>query len=414
MGVKRSEVIAVGEEAEEYLKLKSKSTAEIYRTAYRKFIKSYRKRHGEDKGFDHFLDKIFETLKLPRREQYKVAEAEMVDFIDDLLNQGTSNNTIRLYFTAVQNFLKFKGVQMSAKWVGNFPKSIPKKVNHKHEWKLSQIKEFVDKATTFRDKAIILTLFQSGIGINELCELNYGDIEKELKVENLPLLLDIVRQKTGLPYRTFLGADAVKYLKLYLETRRDLKSQIPLFVKQGTEDIRITVGLVQAKFREIAKELSFIDTEGEGYNPARPHSLRTAFRSRLTGKMDGDLIEFFMGHKLPESKRTYMNLPSDELRELYAQFEHELSIETTSREVLLEREGKISKIDTATKKRIDELEMKILDMGAEIEELKELATKNYNEYIKEFIRRIPELREIWKRLAKGEGISIDEAFGMKE
>lgn len=381
MGVPKSEVISVGEEAEEYLKIKSKSTAEIYRTAYRKFIKSYRKRHGEDTGFGHFLDKIFENLKLPHRDQKRVAEMELVDFIDDLLKDGVSNNTIRLYFTAVQNFLKYKHVVVSATFVGNFPKSIPKKVNHKHEWKLSQIREFVDKATTFRDKAIILTLFQSGMGINELCELNYGDIRVELEEENLPLLLNIVRQKNGLPYKTFLGTDAIKYLNLYLETRRDLRDNSPLFVKQGTDDVRITVGLVQASFREIAKELSFIKKRGEGYNPARPHSLRTAFRSRLTGKMHGDLIEFFMGHKLPESKRTYMNIPSDELREMYAQFEHLLSIETTSQNVLAEREGKVSKIDMVAKKRIEELETKIINMELELEELKEILETYHSDYI---------------------------------
>ena len=375
--------MSVGKEAEEYLKLKTESTAEIYRTAYRKFIKFYRRRHGEDTGFGHFLDRIFENLKIPRRQQKRIAEAEMVDFIEDMINEGASNNTIRLYFTAVQNFLKYKGVQISAKWVGNFPKSIPKKTNHKHEWTLAQIREFVDKATTFRDKAMILALFQSGMGINELCELNYGDVSTELEKGDLPLTLNIVRQKNGLPYKTFLGADAVKYLKLYLETRRDLRGESPLFVKQGTDNVRITEGLVQAKFRGIAKQLSFIDTEGEGYNPARPHSLRSAFRSRLTGKMDGDLIEFFMGHKLPETKRTYMNLPTNELRELYGQFEGQLSIETTSKNILSEREGKIIKIDKEVEKKVEELETVIGNMAFRMGQLSSIV-ENISTFLETF------------------------------
>jgi len=57
-----------------------------------------------------------------------------------------------------------------------------------------------------------------------------------------------------------------------------------------------TVGAIQNNFRKYAEKIPWIDV-GE-YNPARPHSLRAAFRSRLTGKMDPDLIEFFMGHSV--------------------------------------------------------------------------------------------------------------------
>ncbi len=76
--------------------------------------------------------------------------------------------------------------------------------------------------------------------------------------------------------------------------------------------------------------VTFADVVENAYSPTRPHSLRSGFRSRLTGKMDGDLIELFMSHSGNKAKTTYMNMPIDELREIYAKYEHELSIHETS------------------------------------------------------------------------------------
>jgi hypothetical protein len=73
----------------------------------------------------------------------------------------------------------------------------------------------VDVASTYRDKAISLCLFQSSQGVNELTELNYGDIQKEFEKETVPIHMRLTRKKTRVPFRTFFGRDAVKYLWLY-------------------------------------------------------------------------------------------------------------------------------------------------------------------------------------------------------
>jgi len=79
-----------------------------------------------------------------------------------------SNNSIRAYFGGIQNFLKYKGITVSSGFIGNIPPSVEKAINHKHEWRIADLKEFIQKAPTMRDKAIILCLFQSGLGVNEL------------------------------------------------------------------------------------------------------------------------------------------------------------------------------------------------------------------------------------------------------
>jgi len=193
-------------------------------------------------------------------------------------------------------------------------------------------------------------------------------------------------------FKSFLGRDAVKYLKLYLQTRQNLTDDSPLFTKLGSEE-RVTVGAVQKRFREIAGETDFIGRKEleNGYNPARPHSLRAAFRSQLTGKMDGDLIEFFMGHTIGEQKRAYLNLPTDELRELYANYEKYLSIEKTSRDELsgVTEAGRVTE---ELKTRVGRLEGAVTRLAEENEELrtgnKELA-KRFNRldsFIREWLK----------------------------
>ena len=84
------------EEVEEYLRLKGKTTRGVYGSAFELFLRFYQSKYGEGKGFSDYLDRIFAELQKPRREQKRVAETELVDFINYLKELGKSNNTIRL------------------------------------------------------------------------------------------------------------------------------------------------------------------------------------------------------------------------------------------------------------------------------------------------------------------------------
>lgn len=87
-----------------------------------------------------------------------------------------------------------------------------------------QVKALVDHARTPRDRAIILTLFQSGMDVSTLCSLKYGDVAEGLSKEEHPLKLKPHRPKTGVEYYTFLGKDAVAALKAYIS---DMKAEGP-------------------------------------------------------------------------------------------------------------------------------------------------------------------------------------------
>ena len=380
-----------GQEVDEYLSLKGKATRITYSSAFSLFLQYYHTKHGEDKGFGDYLDRVYAELKKPRREQRRIAEIELVEFINFLKQIGRSNNTIRSYFAAVQNFLKYKQITVSSSFIGNLPPSTEKPINHKHEWEIEQIKTFVDSAPTFRDKAIIACLFQSGLGVNELSQLDYGNIEDEYEKGVTPICLKLVRQKTGVEFKTFLGRDALKYLRLYLQTRKHLTSESPLFTKLGSAK-RITTSAIQQRFSEIAKDLPFVKKKDLlGFNPVRPHSLRAAFKSRLTNKISDDLIEFWMGHTLGGVKDAYLNMPTKDLRELYMDAEKHLALEKTSRDEISELEKKKFAISTEIEQKIKGLETTVSVLQQTIGEQKvtiDSLQKNLEQDVEDITRRL--------------------------
>ena len=383
-------------EVEQYLNLKEKNTAGAYASAFRKFLDFYKAKYGEDKGFGHWLDRIFGELKKPPREQDRLAENDVKGFVDYLQAKGKSNNSVRLYVAAVQNFLKYKQIVLSTSFF-KIPAPNEMKENGKHEWHKIQIKQFIDAASSYRDKAIILCMFQSGLAVNEICILNYSDVQEELESGILPICLKLVRQKTDVSFKTFFGRDAVKYLKLYLETRGKLAPTDPLFVKERDRgEARLTPIIIQQTFNEIAKKLDFIKQKG-GYNPARPHSLRAAFESQLINKIDVILRNFWMGHAIGGVAKAYLSMPTEEMRQLYMTAEEYLKIERSSREELdaaTKAKGAVTveieeKIRALEKKVVSMavLEQKVASMETLYEKLFEVSPDELKELMQEISRR---------------------------
>ena len=374
-------------EFQEYLRRKrSGKTVSTYGAAFRRFMEHYREKYGADQNIRLFLERVFDNMRKPIEEkQPGLIEGELADYIVFLKKAGKSDNTARVYVAAMQNFFKFYNIPVSMTFVGNLPKAVTKKENLKHEWTREEVKTFLGAAETYRDKALIMCIFQSGMGVSDISGLDYGDIKDEYEKGIIPIHLRLNRVKTGVPFRTFFGRDAVHYLQLYLQTRRNLRPESPLFTKWSSEDERITPGAIQKKFFRIAETVDFILEEDleNGMNPARPHSLRAAFRSQLTGKVSDTLIEFWMGHAIGEEKRAYLNMATEEMRELYMDWEKYLAVEKTSRDEkagLVDVEAKTKEViaelteeNKALRKRIDRLEDKQEHILKDLGELRKLA-----------------------------------------
>lgn len=358
----------LGREIQEYLALKrTKSTKTAYSSSFRAFLKYYMGKHGENIGFSHLLDRVYENLKKPRFVQEQIVEPEITGFITWLKEEvledkrPKSENTIRQYIAALQHLLKYYNIVVSMNLIENYPRAVPLPTSTKHEWKIEQIKDFVNAATTFRDKAIILCLFQSGMRLSDLVSLNYGDIAEEFETSIIPLHF-LVKKRGRISYRTFIGNDAVRYLRLYLQTRQDLNDDSPLFTLWGSER-RITEGAIQGRLREIAKSLDFIkEADLKGWNPARPHSLREAFISHLSGKIDGVLIQFWSGHNIGQKNQAYLEMPTKEMRKFYTDIEKHLTLGEPSSEKIIKEIEQAAEMTPMSQNDIDEMNNAINDL----------------------------------------------------
>jgi hypothetical protein len=49
----------------------------VYKASFNEFLTFYRQQYGEKVGIGHFLDRIFENMKKPPREQKRLAEEDL-------------------------------------------------------------------------------------------------------------------------------------------------------------------------------------------------------------------------------------------------------------------------------------------------------------------------------------------------
>lgn len=373
------DTVELTDTAERFLSTKKQSTAKAYRLCLKRFRYFYGKPLGE------FIKEIEEQVEanksLSLAERVRPGEQTVRDFIEWHSEVEYAPKATRQSIAALQNALKFYGIQMSFEFI-ELPPARPLRKNDKHEWTLDQVRQLVDALPYVRDKAIALMAFQSGLGISDLLNVNYGDIAREYEAGTIPIAIEGYRQKTGIRIRTFVGRDSVKYLRIYLSSREPLNRDEPLFTLLGSTE-RMTGAAIRKQFREAAEKLPFILDEDleNGYNPGRPHSLRSGFRSRLTGKMDGDLIETFMAHEIGQQRSTYLALPIDELRQLYANHEHLLAVEKTSLEE--QSEGAIPE---SAMKEILAQKQRITELEADMQRLREDHTRQYRELVQQLRR----------------------------
>jgi len=164
-------------------------------------------------------------------------------------------------------------------------------------------------------RSLAATMLQSGLSLGDVLSITWGDIKREYLRGVVPLCLDFSRKKTDVPFMTFIGQFAVNLLREHLGSKPKMRDSDPIYT--------LSERVVQDRFKKLAKKRL---GKYKGYNPQRPHSLRSAFRTFLgDGGMPADEIHFFMGHQLPEQEEVYMCRSRDGWRRFYAKYERHLT-----------------------------------------------------------------------------------------
>lgn len=183
---------------------------------------------------------------------------------------------------------------------------VPKKAIFEKVPSKKEVYRIVDMASSLRDKALLLTLFQSGIRVNALCSLKYGHIAEQLNSDIIDLKitweLDDKLRGTNIPfYFTFVNGEGVVTLRQYCKLKhgkRDLDA--PLFYTRRNKPI------TKQWVWKIVKMC--ITRAGFERRTMWVHSFRKAFRKVVRqANIDDDDKEQLMGHVIRGSRQAYFD-----------------------------------------------------------------------------------------------------------
>jgi len=336
--------------------------------------------------------------------------------------KGKSQNTIAYNLSAIRSFYEKNGyVILRRKDLIERPR--PKDENGKVVIYPEKMRELASIMIPM-DKALYLTMYQSGLSAKEALNLRILDIQTvEDGIIRLP---ERTRAKTGVPFRTFIGNDAREAIEAWLQ-KRNSGNLVPKN-KQASEDAvvksdedflfigydkrrgrwgRISMTSVDKRMRDYSQQLGWLKIEDGEFRDRglrsryRPHALRMSFSTILKNKNVPALhVEHMMGHA-PAYNGAYDIVTENALFETYKQAEKHLSIKPgaskelkTIEELKKDLEGK-----TTT---IAELEERLEILEKEKEEMKgrEADIAPFDDKMTRLLERLianPEIKDFIKK-----------------
>ena len=234
----------------------------------------------------------------------------------------TVSITMRLFYESHDREIKFKRSERIRS-----PRL--KKINIEHIPTKAEVYRMADLAGSLRNRAIILSLYESGVRPNCICNWNYGLVAAQLYPEiKEPVQLKIIPDLDtklnlyGLPYYiTFLANESAEALRDHIEERKKRQGWDP----KPSDRIFVTASSAsRGKPLELSGvwEVVKFAAKQAGLDPKSiwPKVLRKSFRKTLnaTETLDEDTKEALMGHRLPGSRGNYFDYHDiDEVREKY-------------------------------------------------------------------------------------------------
>ena len=278
-----------------------------------------------------------ELIKLPKKKIEEIVQDYADQYNDGRHSIRYVNNIIHLLkgFFKANGFKRSNALEIESHYMPSRYRKRPEYIPKKHE-----IYAMADSACSLRDRAIILTLYSSGLRNATLRAVLYKDVEEELKrgIDNVMIpvypemkLIEPNACKNNIPYYTFICDEATQALRLYLRERKEKYGKIlptePLFASDYNQVPReersskiMSPRQLQQVVKQAARRAGILK-----WRYVTPHCLRKAFETVLHselidgGRLDPKIQDFFIGHILPRSQDAYFDQTDvEQLRAEYA------------------------------------------------------------------------------------------------
>ncbi len=163
-----------------------------------------------------------------------------------------------------------------------------------------------------RDRAILETLFSTGLRVAELVQLN----RDQLKLPSQPQELELaVKGKGGRVRTVYFSARAVNWLKKYLAGRTDADEALFINYKPGAEKTNQPRRLTVKSVENIVKK--YVKIAGLPVD-ATPHTLRHSFATDLLAQgVDLRIVQEFLGHQNIATTQIYTHVTNKQLKDIH-------------------------------------------------------------------------------------------------
>ncbi|MDD2548297.1 MAG: tyrosine-type recombinase/integrase [Candidatus Pacebacteria bacterium] len=230
-----------------------------------------------------------------------------------------SKLTQNYYLIALRSLLSYfadKNIQSIPADKIKLPKD-PKKEKSIKFLSLDQIEALltapdVSKRQGLRDRAILETLFSTGLRVAELTALN---VEQFKNIKNLEDLEITILGKGNHPRTVYFSKRALAWIKKYLKTRADdYKALFINYRSRKDSDGRLTV-------RSIERIVKHYSTIANVPYFTTPHTLRHSMATDLlTQGVDLRIIQEFLGHKNIATTQIYTHVTNKKLKDIHRKY----------------------------------------------------------------------------------------------
>jgi len=273
-------------------------------------------------NYAHYLNRFLKWSKIEKPKQitpelvrkYRIYLNRLIDQKGNALKPITQN----YHVIALRGFLSYlakRDVEALSPSKIELAKQSQRQIEFLDEDELNKLLDAPkgNKLAVLRDKAMLETLFSTGMRVSELSSLNKDQID--LDKGEFP-----IRGKGEKIRIVFLSDSAKQGLRIYLEARQDLDNA--LFIRHQAEkkqkkqdDLRLGVRSVQRIVKKYSKIAGIV-----GKN-VTPHKLRHSFATDLL-QSGGDIrsIQQMLGHSSITTTQVYTHVSDKYLREIHRRF----------------------------------------------------------------------------------------------
>jgi len=266
-------------------------------------------------NYDHYLQRFYQQQQVKMvRDITLDAVREFRRFLNDA--ERVSLATQNYHFIALRQFLKYLARRdvsaLSAEKV-SLAKLAERDIDVLYPEEVDALLTAPagEKVESLRDKALLETLFSTGMRISEAVRLNRDDVREGHN--EIP-----VRGKGNKVRVVFLSDSARTAIARYVDQRHDTDPALFIRHKKGAvgpkDDLRITPRSIQRLMKKYAAKAGLTKN-------ITPHTLRHSFATDLLSNgADVRQVQQLLGHASITTTQVYTHLTDAHLREVHERF----------------------------------------------------------------------------------------------